>query len=158
LVLYSSPSSSDEGPEKTEILYGIENVISHTLNHFINTEYQIDACINSEGIIVLIETEIVWNGLKDLLKSTAVRSRTLTQITEENVPYCEELMQFAEVRHLDNVKGSFSIADRKEYHGTAIPQRSKPVIQIISSTVTAFVEQQQYFFDTLWNKSIPAEQ
>jgi two-component system sensor histidine kinase VicK len=158
LALSSSSSPSDEDHEKTEILYGIDNVISHTLSHFMNTKHQIDACMNSQGIIVLIETEKVWNGLKDLLRSAAVRGRAITQITEENIPYCKKLMQFAEVRHLDNVKGSFSIADKKEYHGTAIVQRSKPVIQIISSTVTAFVEQQQYFFDTLWDKSIPAEQ
>jgi hypothetical protein len=154
----SSLSPIDENSEKTEILHGIDNVISHTLNHFVNTKYQIDACMDSQGIIVLIETEIVWNGLKDLLQSKEVKGRAITQITKENIPYCKELMKFAEVRHLDNVKGSFSIADKTEYHGTAIVQRSRPVIQIINSTVNAFVEQQQYFFDTLWNKSIPAYQ
>ena len=96
--------------------------------------------------------------LKKLLESKNVKARAITEITEENIAYCKELMKFAEVRHLDNVKGTFSIADRKDYHGTAIVQRSKPVLQIISSTVNAFVEQQQYFFDTLWNKSIRAEQ
>ena len=114
--------------------------------------------MHSQGVIVVIETKAVWNRLKKLLESKNVKSRFITEITEENIPYCKELMEFAEVRHLDKVKGTFSIADKKEYHGTAIVQRSKPVVQIISSTVNAFVEQQQYFFDTLWNKSIEAEQ
>jgi hypothetical protein len=30
----SSPSSPDTNPEKTEILYGVENVISQTIGHF----------------------------------------------------------------------------------------------------------------------------
>jgi two-component system sensor histidine kinase VicK len=150
-------SSSDTNPEKTEILYGVENVISQTIEHFEKTKYQIDSCMHSQGIIVVIETKAVWDRLKDLLESKNVKGRAITEITEENVSYCKELMKFSEVRHLDNVKGTFSISDKKEYHGTAIVQRSKPVIQIISSTVNAFVEQQQYFFDTLWDKSIPAE-
>jgi two-component system, OmpR family, sensor histidine kinase VicK len=114
--------------------------------------------MHSQGIIVLIETKPVWQGLQHLLQSKNVKARAITEITKENIDYCKELLKFSEVRHLDNVKGSFSIADRKDYHGTAIVQRSKPVLQIISSTVNAFVEQQQYFFDTLWNKSIKAEQ
>ncbi len=154
----SSFQPSETDPEKTEILYGEENVIDQTLQHFERTKFQIDACMHSQGVIVLIQTKPVWQGLQRLLQSKNVKGRAITEITKENVDYCKELLQFSEVRHLDNVKGSFSIADRKEYHGTAIVQRSKPVLQIISSTVNAFVEQQQYFFDTLWNKSIRAEQ
>jgi two-component system, OmpR family, sensor histidine kinase VicK len=149
---------SETNPEKTEILYGVENVIDQTVQHFERTTFQIDACMHSQGVIVVIETKAVWNRLKKLLESKNVKGRVITEIIEENLSYCKELMEFAEVRHLDNVKGTFSIADRKDYHGTAIVQRSKPVFQIISSTVNAFVEQQQYFFDTLWNKSIGAKQ
>ena len=125
----SQPSSfqpPETNPEKTEILYGEENVIYQTLQHFERTKFQIDACMHSQGVIVVIETKAVWNRLKKLLESKNVKSRVITEITEENIPYCKELMKFAEVRHLDNVKGTFSIADRKEYHGTAIVQRSKP--------------------------------
>jgi len=154
----SSLKPSETNEEKTEILYGVENVINQTIQHFERTKFQIDSCMHSQGVIVVIETKAVWGRLKKLLESKNVKGRAITEITEENIAYCKELMEFAEVRHLDNVKGTFSIADRKEYRGTAIVQRSKPVVQIISSTVNAFVEQQQYFFDTLWNKSIPAEQ
>ena len=105
------PSSSfqplETNPEKTEILYGEENVIYQTLQHFERTKFQIDACMHSQGVIVVIETKAVWNGLKKLLESKNVKSRVITEITEENIPYCKELMEFAEVRHLDNVKGTF---------------------------------------------------
>ncbi len=112
----------------------------------------------SHGIIVLVETIPVWQSLQQLSKSKQVKGRAIIDITKENIPYFKESIKFAEVRHLENIKGSFSIADNKEYHGTALVQRSKPVLQIIISTVNSFVELQQHFFDTLWNQSIPASQ
>jgi two-component system sensor histidine kinase VicK len=144
--------------EKTEVLYGEEFVIEQTLNHFAKTRHQIDALMPSQGVIVLVETKRVWNSLQQLLKSKRVKGRAIITITKENIAHCKELTRITEVRHLDNIQGSFSIADKKEYHGTALVQRSKPVLQIINSTVNSFVELQQYFFDTLWNQSIPASQ
>jgi two-component system, OmpR family, sensor histidine kinase VicK len=35
---------------------------------------------------------------------------------------------------------------------------AKPVTELIYSNVRGIVEQQQYLFETLWNKSVPAEQ
>ncbi len=71
--------------------------------------------MHAQGIIVVIETKAVWDRLKNLLGSKNVKGSAITEITEENVSYCKELMKFAEVRHLDNVKGTFSISDKKEY-------------------------------------------
>jgi hypothetical protein len=39
-----------------------------------------------------------------------------------------------------------------------VPNRRKGNSQQSISTVKSFVEQQQYFFDMLWNKSIPLKQ
>lgn len=97
--------------------------------------------MDSIGPIVLVTTDTVWKGLQNLLKR-GVKGRAITQVTKDNIPYCRELMQFAEVGHLDTVKGTFSIADNRDYQGTAIVQESKPVTQIITSTVKMFVEQQ----------------
>jgi two-component system, OmpR family, sensor histidine kinase VicK len=84
-----------------------------------------------------------------------------------------------EVRHLDAVKGNFSISDQLVYQATTLgnffipnkispsllsskleqnSQEAKELTQSIFSTVRAFVEQQQYFFDMLWQKAIPARQ
>ena len=37
-------------------------------------------------------------------------------------------------------------------------EKGKVASQIIYSNVTEMREQQQYVFDTLWNKAVPAEQ
>ena len=69
-------------------------------------------------------------------------------------------MKISELRHLDEVKGNFGIADGRLYYSASakgtIPSSPPPLL--ISSTVRAFVEQQQYFFDMLWRKAIPAKQ
>ena len=61
-------------------------------------------------------------------------------------------------RHLDEVKGNFGIADGMLYHAGATANKSAPPPELIVSTVKAIVDQQQYFFDMLWKKTLPAKQ
>jgi sugar-specific transcriptional regulator TrmB len=67
-------------------------------------------------------------------------------------------LNISEVRHLDEIKGNFGIADGILYTAGAKSIPSSPPPLLISSTVKALVEQQQYFFDMLWKKAIPAKQ
>jgi len=63
------------------------------------------------------------------------------------------------LRHLNGVKGNFEISNGgKEYVATATLQKAKPLKQLIYSNVKEIGEQQQYVFDTLWNKAIASEQ
>ena len=45
-----------------------------------------------------------------------------------------------------------------EYVATAIVNEKEPVTETIYSNAKAILEQHRYFFETLWNKAIPAEQ
>jgi two-component system sensor histidine kinase VicK len=67
-------------------------------------------------------------------------------------------MNIGELRHFDGVKVNFAILDGKEYQATIIHEESEPVTQLIVSNAKSFVDQHQYVFDTLWSRSIPAEQ
>jgi two-component system, OmpR family, sensor histidine kinase VicK len=95
-------------------------------------------------------------------KKRGVNFRYVTEITKDNISYCKELSEFAEVRHLNEVKGNFEVSKNGikggkggEYIGTATLQEAEPVAQLIYSNVKEIVEQQQFVFDTLWNKAIP---
>jgi two-component system sensor histidine kinase VicK len=92
------------------------------------------------------------------LKAKGIRQRFITEITQENVRYSKELAKHVELRHLEGVKGNFGIVDGKEYGAAANIYDLQPPVEFIYSNVKTFVEQQQYFFETLWNKAIPAEQ
>ncbi|MGI0040066.1 MAG: hypothetical protein ACREAO_09630, partial [Nitrososphaera sp.] len=67
------------------------------------------------------------------------------------------MLKFAELRHLDGIKGNFAVSDRG-YIATARLQQEQPIVQVISSNVAAMMEQNQYLFETLWEKAIPADQ
>src|SRR5918995_1444739 len=94
-------------------------------------------------------------------KDRGVKFRYITDITKENISYCKQIIKEfnAELRHLNAVKGNFEISDGgKEYVATASLQKAKPLKQLIYSNVNEIGEQQQYVFDTLWNKAIPSEE
>ncbi len=148
--------TSDHSAEKTEVLYGAENTISRTLQAYSKTKDRLNICTDFAGPSVMITTRPIREKCIEL-KNKGVRIRFITEITKGNISYCKELMKLFELRHLDEVKGSFGVTDT-EYGGSATVDEAKPLTQLIISNVKAFVEQQQYFFETLWNKAIPAEQ
>jgi len=98
-------------------------------------------------------------------KRRGVNFRYVTEVTNDNLSYCKELSEFAEVRHLNGVRGNFEVNKtrikgkggewKREYIATATLQEAGPVTQLIYSNVKEIVEQQQFVFDTLWNKAIP---
>jgi signal transduction histidine kinase len=67
------------------------------------------------------------------------------------------MMELGEMRHLDGVQGNFGVSET-EYLASATLDREKLVPLLIYSNVKQIVKQQQYIFETLWNKAIPAEQ
>ena len=71
-----------------------------------------------------------------------------------------EMLKFAEVHHLDGVKGNFEVSDEKEYVAATRLQQDKEqsIPQLIYSNIKEVVEQQQYVFDSFWNRAIPSEQ
>jgi len=68
------------------------------------------------------------------------------------------MLKFAEIRHLDGVKGNFEVSDEKEYVASTRLNKAEQLQQLIYSNVKEIVEQQQYIFDSFWNKAIPSEE
>ena len=120
-----------------------------------------DACLDPTGPSVMMGVDAIKN---ERLKANrrGVSFRYITEVTKDNLSYCKELSEFAEVRHLNGVKGNFEISKirikgegKGEYIATATLQEAEPVTQLIYSSVKEIVEQEQFVFDTLWNKAIP---
>jgi two-component system sensor histidine kinase VicK len=115
-----------------------------------------DICADSTWPSVVMGVDVFRKALIDL-KKRGVRSRYITTITKDNMYYCKEAMKIGELRHLDDIKGNFSVSE-KEYMASATMQEASPLQQVIYSNVKEVLEQQQYVFDSFWNKSVPAEQ
>jgi two-component system sensor histidine kinase VicK len=149
-------ATTDEADEKTEVVYGVENVIHKGLQELSNVKQRADLCAASDGPSVIVATKPMLNAYIEA-KKRGVTIRYITEITKENISDCKEIMKFAEVRHLDKVKGHMGVSET-EYGASAVAEEGKRLTQLIHSNVKAFVEQQQYFFETLWSRAIPAEQ
>jgi two-component system, OmpR family, sensor histidine kinase VicK len=148
--------------EKTEERY---DVIKYGMNKTVQllpkVRHRFDNCSDIRHPSINISSEAIKNALLDI-KNRGVKSRFITEITKDNLHYCKELMEvISELRHIDGVKGNFAVTDT-EYVSYAIPSEKaipsqKEKVVVIRSTSKVFVEQQQFFFETLWNKALPAE-
>ena len=159
--IYNKERSSiaEQEVEKTEVHHGIEDANNVIINFVHNTKNKLDACLDANGPSVMIDVQSIKEARINA-KDRGVKFRYITEITKENISYCKQLIKEfdAELRHLDEVKGNFEINDGgKEYIATANLQKAKPLKQLIYSNVQEIGEQQQYVFNTLWNKGIPAQ-
>ena len=92
-------------------------------------------------------------------KSRGVKLRYITEITEDNVSYCKELIKIVdELRHTAGIKGNFYLSETEYIAPATFHEKGKPVSQIIYSNVKEIVEyQRQFVFDSFWTRSIPAD-
>jgi two-component system, OmpR family, sensor histidine kinase VicK len=141
--------------EKTEILYGQENIVKHFLNDLKYAQESFDSCTDFTGPSLFVDSPI-WSDYAELPKR-GIRLRFITEINRENMMYCEKLLKVCELRHLEKVKGNFGIIDGRSYGAGSSAEVGQAPAQLIRSNIRAFVEQQQYFFETLWSKALPAE-
>ena len=142
--------------EKTEVLYGFDKTTEAIMKFLNNAEISMNICADYAWPSVAMGVEVFKKGLYEL-KIRNVQSRFVTDITKDNIEYCKELMQISELRHLDGIKGNFALSE-KGYTASATLQEASLLQQVIYSNVRALLDQQQYVFETLWNKATPADQ
>jgi two-component system, OmpR family, sensor histidine kinase VicK len=155
-------SSSNKIAERTEVIYGSENVMN-AISQFLSKTNTINSCGDYKAPSANIDVEEYRKLLFDL-KKRGIKSRYITDITKDNVKYCKELMsEFAyEIRHLDGIKANFSVSETEYLASTTLVEEEelqhpmRPIQQVIHSNVKDIAEQQKYVFESFWNKAIPA--
>jgi two-component system, OmpR family, sensor histidine kinase VicK len=139
-------------------MYGGDKVIEQVLHFVSNARKKIDACVDHTRPLLATEIEPLKKSLV-YAKERGICLSYVTEITNDNVSCCKELTRMTgEIRHLDGIKGNFYISDTEYIAPATFHERGKPASQMIYSNVKEIVNHQQYVFDTLWNKAIPAEQ
>ena len=156
MVLASSSANAPSTSEKTEVIYGSDKTTKAILEFLKSAEFSMNICADHTWPSVAMGVEVYKKGLSEL-KARKVRFRAITDITRDNVKPCKELVQIAELRHLDGIKGNFGISE-KAYTASATLREATLLQQVIYSNVKAILEQQHYVFETLWNKAISAEE
>jgi two-component system, OmpR family, sensor histidine kinase VicK len=145
--------------ERTEVLQGEQNVINTVLQFVYNTKSRIDACIDYSRPALAIELKQLKKAFLDA-KSRGVRLRYITEITENNVGYCKELIKIVgELRHLEGIRGNFYVSETEYLAPATLHEKGKPASKMIYSNVMEIVEHHKhYVFDTFWSRAMPAEQ
>src|ERR687887_518224 len=159
MTLTTQASPSDVISERTEVLHGEQNVVDTVLRFTSKAKSRIDACVDYTRPSLTVEIEQLKKAFIDA-KSRGVKLRYVTEITEDNIKYCKELIKMVdELRHIEGIKGNFYISETEYIAPASLHAKGKPASQIIYSNVKEIVEyQRQYVFDSFWSRSIPAEQ
>jgi two-component system sensor histidine kinase VicK len=148
--------TSGASNEKTEVFHGEENAMKILLQTMSNVQKEALVCADANSAAFSMGLAPIKKGYSDF-KRRQVRIRFITEITLENLQYVKELMNYAEVRHMDTVKGNMAVSET-EYVATATLEGAKPIMQTIYSNAKPILEQQRYFFENLWIKAVHADQ
>jgi hypothetical protein len=153
------PLPSVRTTQRTEVLTGEQNVVNTVLRFVSNAKNRIDACIDSSRPSLAIEIEILKKAFVDAM-NRGVKLRYVTEINEDNVKYCKELINMVDdLRHLDGIKGNFYVNETEYIAPATLHENGKAASQITYSSVKEIVQHHKhYVFDTLWSRAIPAEQ
>jgi len=160
-VLNGSEKEENENEkveEKTEVLSGEQQVIGAELQFFFKSKQRVDTYMNYTRPQLAIVLEPIKKAFLDA-KSRGLKLRYVTEITNDNISDCKELMTIVdELRHLDGIKGNFMVSESEYLAPIVLFEKGKVASQIIYSNLKEIVEHQQYTFDSFWNKAIPAEE
>ena len=156
MIAYTLTAQASPNIERTEVFYGLEDAMKILLQAMANVKKEAATCSDAQSAGFSMTVEPVRQGFIDF-KKRGVKIRSITEITKENLEYCKQLENYVQLRHLGGVRGNFAVSET-EYVATAIVNEKEPVTETIYSSAKVILEQHRYFFETLWNKAIPAEQ
>lgn len=139
----------------TEEWIGTENIMNKSLAIMSKICSTYDLCVDSTGPKAITCAKPIEDAYRGL-KWRGVKIRIITEITTANLVETKGILEIAEVRHLDDLRGNFVIADSTDYAGS--PETQNAILtKLFVSNVKSFVDQQKYFFEMLWNRAVPAE-
>lgn len=107
-----------------------------------------------EGLQLVIKHGVI--GPEREAASGGVRVRYMFPVTKDNVMTARQLMEFAEVRHMDFIPIQVKIVDNNY---CSIRQWEEPDTEPVTivSTSHTFIEAMKSYFEKIWNDSMPAE-
>ena len=145
--------------ERTEVYHNPYKVVNKVIEFVDKSTEKVDACVDHTRPPLINDIEALRLSFFHA-RGRGIKLRFVTEITNENIKYCKELMKSSvnELRHLDGIRGNFYVSESEYVSPAANHEKGKPASHVVFSNVHEVVEQGQYLFETLWNKAIPADQ
>ncbi|HJT50184.1 MAG TPA: HAMP domain-containing sensor histidine kinase [Nitrososphaeraceae archaeon] len=147
---------------KSTVLHGA-GVINSLLEIISNTKTNstTDICGNSKFPSKIFSYDSVTKLINTSLRERDVKQRYIFEITKDNVIYCKNLIKMGngdgnniDIHHMNDIEANFAL-NQTEYLGSMTLSEHNQ--QAIYSNIPEIVEQQHSIFESLWKKSIPAE-
>jgi signal transduction histidine kinase len=142
----------------TQVIFGKTNAINTELGIFKRANKRIDTCMTYTRPSLAVSIKQIRDAFLSA-KRRGLRLRYITEINHQNFEDCKVLLGIVdELRHLDGVKTNFMISE-VEYLAPLIQEKSQAIaLEHIYSDTVQIVEHGRCIFDTLWSKSISAEE
>jgi two-component system sensor histidine kinase VicK len=145
-----------EEPEITRIISGDNATTNAILDFILSAKEGWCDCGDKYMPSIAIEVPQIRYAIEEARRK-GLRLMYITEIEKNNLKYCKRLAQLVELRHLSNVKVNFAVSKTHYMSATTLVNKD-PVPEVIYSNVKTLVIQHQFTFETLWDRSIPAEQ
>jgi two-component system, OmpR family, sensor histidine kinase VicK len=107
-------TSDDSIIERTEVWHGKKKIMARGLIELTKVKERYDSILDENGPSIIINNDFVINAYVAIRKR-GCKLRIITEITKTNLSYSKELAKYAELRHLDGVKGNLGIVDGMSY-------------------------------------------
>lgn len=142
---------------KSPVISEIDGTIS-ILERFIqNSVKLIDICGDPSWALLVLNSPEHRKSYEEFKKRKG-RIRVITDIHANNIGNCKTLMTFGEVKHINKLRGDFSINDSGEYIASILSREPESDPKFVYSNSVALQQQQHLLFNSIWNIAIPSEQ
>jgi len=143
--------------DKVHVISEADVVLEKLFNIMDEAEETFDVYADFRGPNIVDDVE---GGISHYIaaQKRGVKTRVITEITEENLSFCKQNMKYVEgLRHLDTITHMFEVSE-KHYGSAKMLAEGPHLLEGVFCNISWFVKAQQYLFESLWRKAIPAKQ
>src|SRR6476660_1131474 len=142
------------------MIIGAENALIFYISHAHLIKKSVQVCYDHNMPMRMIKTAPIWSTNLELDKK-GIKVRFLTDIRNENLEYCNKILQeikHVEIRHMEGVKGNFTIHDDRElFLPFFVDKPGEPVNEMLYSSQKKMVDVYMFIFNNLWNQATPSQ-
>lgn len=154
-------SNVEKLDQKVWLVDGPEKILNFYIARTNFIKKSVVCCYDFNGPIRIRRTAPIWENNLELDKR-GIKIRFLTDIRNENIEYCKKILEEIkniEMRHMDGVKGNFTIHDDKEYFlPFFVDKPGEPVSNLLLvCTQKEMAEAHLFIFENLWRQATPAQ-
>ena len=147
---------TDRPVPRSGTVLGLVETTKFFLDVIKSTRRAFDAVVEASGA-QFFEIDDYRSAIKGL-RERGIPVRVILEICLENYDMCKEIAEVMELRHMDNVQGSFCLIDDSYLSATEPLDKVELVPRLLYSTFESVVNQHHFLFETLWKNAIPAVQ